>query len=79
MLKKFTTLITVSLFLHIPLRLQAEKVIEVPLTREKWETLQTYLPKADFVRYTDNGIAILVEDEDLPLITDLGLSYTILE
>ncbi|MEO0198603.1 MAG: M14 family zinc carboxypeptidase [candidate division WOR-3 bacterium] len=79
MLKKILSFITISLAIHIPLRLQAEKVIEVPLTREKWETLQTYLPKADFVRYTDKGIAILVEDEDLPLITDIGLSYTILE
>ncbi|MEO0230720.1 MAG: hypothetical protein ABIL77_04095, partial [candidate division WOR-3 bacterium] len=69
MLKKILSFITISLAIHIPLRLQAEKVIEVPLTREKWETLQTYLPKADFVRYTDKGIAILVEDEDLPLIT----------
>ncbi|MGB9824074.1 MAG: M14 family zinc carboxypeptidase [Candidatus Hydrothermia bacterium] len=78
MLKKFLHLL-IFLLLMVPSRLLAEKVLELPLTRAQWESLSVHFPKAEFSRYTDKGIAVLVEDEDLRIFEELKIPYKILE
>ncbi len=67
------------LILLLASSLRAEKVVEIPLTKSEWRELEKTIPGAYFTRPTDKGIAILIEDESLKNLEDLGIRYVILE
>jgi len=71
--------ISIGLLNTMPSILRAEKVVEIPITYEKWTSLKNQLPQAYFTDFTEKGIKILIEDEDLKTLERLGIPYTVVE
>ncbi|MDI6850761.1 MAG: M14 family zinc carboxypeptidase [bacterium] len=68
-----------GLMLVLPALIHAEKVVELPISKEEWRGLEKNFKTAEFVRPTEKGIAILIEDEEMERIESLNLPYTIIE
>lgn len=69
----FVTLLTITDLV------QAEKVVEIPISKNEWIKLESMMEGAYFSRPTDKGITILVEDDNLNKLKEMGFTYTILE
>jgi len=79
MSKTIKTLLITATMLALPALIHAEKVVELPISKDEWRELEKYFKTAEFVRPTEKGVAILIEDEELDELTSLGYPYTVIE
>ncbi|MEO0239603.1 MAG: M14 family zinc carboxypeptidase [candidate division WOR-3 bacterium] len=77
--KIIKNLLIIALLSTFPAALRAEKVVEIPITKEEWRELEKNFKTAEFARPTERGVAILIEDEEIEKLNSMKIPYTIIE
>lgn len=78
-MKRYKIAAFIMLLLLSATFLRAEKLVELNITKEEWQRIEHNLKTAEFSRKTEKGIAILLEDEEIPILQSMGLSFTVIE
>jgi Predicted carboxypeptidase len=77
--KILKNLFIIAFLSTFPAALRAEKVVEIPITKEEWRELEKNFKTAEFARPTEKGVAILIEDEELEKLNSMKIPFTIIE